>query len=78
MDKLLPYCWKQGAAAAVGAIDTLGGLAILCNTSSILLENFMATRGSITTDYKLIGFDKPGHLTNVYGPANIGEKAAFL
>jgi exonuclease III len=78
VDKLLPYCWKQGAAVAVDATGTAGGLAILWNTNSILLENFMATRGSITTDYRLIGSDKPGHLTNVYGPATTGEKAAFL
>ena len=78
VDKLLPYCWKQGAAVAVDAIGTSGGLAILWNTNSILLENFLATRGSITTDYRLIGSDQPGHLTNVYGPATIGEKEAFL
>ena len=78
MDKLLPYCWKQGATVVVGAIGIVGGLAILWNTSSILLENFMATRGSITADYRLIGSNKPGHLTNVYGPANIGEKVTFL
>jgi exonuclease III len=38
----------------------------------------MATRGSIAADYRLVGSDKPRHLTNVYGLANIGEKAAFL
>jgi hypothetical protein len=78
VDKLLPYCWKQGAAVAIDATGTAGGLAILWNTNSILLENFLATRGSITTDYRLIGSNQPGHLTNVYGPATIGDKASFL
>jgi hypothetical protein len=42
------------------------------------MENFITTKWSITTDYMLIGSNKPGHLTNVYGPANPRDKQAFL
>jgi exonuclease III len=78
VDKLLPYCWKHGVVVSVGAIGTTGGLAILWNTNSVMLENFIATRWSVTTDYRLIGSNKLGHLTNVYGPASIREKPSFL
>ena len=63
IDRLLPYCWRQGRAASIDAIGMAGGVAVL-------MENFYSTRWSITADYRLIGFDKPGHLTNIYGPAN--------
>jgi exonuclease III len=43
-----------------------------------LLENFITTKWSITIDYRLIGSNKPGHLTNVYSPANPRDKKAFL
>jgi exonuclease III len=78
IDRLLPYCWKQGEATSTAAIGTAGGLAILWNTNSLLLENFVTTKWSITADYRLIGSNKPGHLTNVYGPANPRDKQAFL
>jgi exonuclease III len=78
IDRLLPYCWKQGVAASIDAIGTAGGLAILWNTNAVLLENFFTTKWSITADYRLIGSNKPGHLTNVYGPASPRDKQAFL
>jgi exonuclease III len=78
IDKLLPYCWKQGAAVSIDATGTAGGLAILWNTNAVLLENFLTTKWSITADYRLIGSNKPGHLTNVYGPASPRDKQAFL
>jgi hypothetical protein len=53
-------------------------LAILWNTNSVLLENFLTTKWSITTDYRLIGSNNSGHLTNVYDPTNARDKKAFL
>jgi exonuclease III len=78
IDRLLPYCWKQGEATSTIAIGTARGLAILWNTNSLLLENFVTTKWSITADYRRIGSNKPGHLTNVYGPANPRDKQSFL
>jgi exonuclease III len=78
IDRLLPYCWKQGEAISTAATGTTGGLAILWNTNSLLMENFITTKWTITVDYRLIGSNKPGHLTNVYGPANPRDKQAFL
>ena len=70
MDRLLPYCWKQGEEISKEATGTAGGLAIIWNPNSVLLENFITTKWSITVDYRLIGSNKPRHLTNVYGPAS--------
>jgi exonuclease III len=78
VDRLLPYYWKQGVVASTDATGTVGGLDILWNTNMVLLENFLTTKWSITTDYRLIGSNKPRHLTNVYGPANPRDKKAFL
>jgi exonuclease III len=78
INRLLPYYWKQGGAVSIDATGTAGGLAILWNTNSVLMDNFCTTRWSITADYRLIGSDKPGHLTTVYGPATPRDKQAFL
>jgi exonuclease III len=78
MDKLLPYCWKQGKVVSIDATGTAGGLAILWNTNTIILDNFITTKWSIMADYRLIGSNRPGHLTNVYGPASPRDKQAFL
>jgi exonuclease III len=78
IDRLLPYCWKQGRVVLIDAIGTAGGVAILWNTNIMLMENFYATRWSITTEYRLIGSNKPGHLTSIYGPASPRDKQVFL
>jgi exonuclease III len=78
IDRLLPYCWRQGRAVSIDATGTAGGVAILWNTNVVLMENFYTTRWSITAEYRLIGSNKPGHLTSVYGPASPRDKQAFL
>jgi exonuclease III len=78
IDRLLPYCWRQGRAASIDATGMAGGLTILWNTNVVLMENFFTTKWSITADYRIIGSNKPGHLTNVYGPATPRDKQAFL
>ena len=52
IDRLLPYCWKQGVAASTDATGTAEGLAIIWNTNVVLLENFLTTKWSITADYR--------------------------
>jgi len=78
IDRLLPYCWKQGGMGSIDAIGTSRRLAMLWNTNAVVLENFFTTKWSITTDYRCIGSNKPGHLTNVYGPTSPRDKQAFL
>jgi Rad3-related DNA helicase len=78
IDRLLPYCWKQGKAVSIAATGTTGGLAILWNPNTNIMENFITTKWSITTTCRLIGSNKPGHLSNVYGLASTRDKKAFL
>ena len=78
MNKIFPYYWKQGVADLTDATSTTGGFVILSNTNAVLLENFLTTKWSITTNYRLIGSNKPGHLTNVYDPTSPRDKHAFL
>jgi hypothetical protein len=44
----------------------------------VILENFFTTRSSILANYRLIGSNKPGFLTNVYGPATPRDKTSFI
>jgi len=78
IDRLLPYCWRQGRASSIDAIGMAGGLAILWNTNVVLMEDLHATRWAITAAYRLIGSNKPGYITNVYGPAMPRDKQDFL
>jgi ribonuclease HI/exonuclease III len=78
MDRMIPYCWKRGGVVSLDATGTAGGLAILWNTNTVLLSNFCATKWSITAEYRLIGSNRPGQITCVYGPATPGDKHAFL
>jgi exonuclease III len=78
IDRLLPYCWKQGKVVSTVATGTAGGLAVLWNPSTTIMETFIMTKWSITAAYRLIGSNKPGHLSNVYGPASSRDKQAFL
>jgi mannosylglycoprotein endo-beta-mannosidase len=65
-------------AASIDAMGTAGGLTILWNTNEVIMENFFATKWSITAAYRGIGSNKPGYLTNVYGPANPRDRKDFL
>jgi exonuclease III len=78
MDKILPSCWKQGQGIYIVAMGAAGGLALLWNPNSVTMDNFFTTKWSISTAYRLIGSNKPGYLTNVYGPTNSRDKHAFL
>jgi hypothetical protein len=59
-------------------MGAIGGLTLLWNPSSVTLDNFFTTKWSISATYRLIGSNKLGYLTNVYGPATPRDKNAFL
>jgi exonuclease III len=78
MDKLLPYYWKQGKAVSTTATGTVGGLYLLWNPNTIIMENFITTKWSISATYRPIGSNKPSYLSNFYGPASSRDKRALL
>jgi hypothetical protein len=42
------------------------------------MEKFFTTRWTISTEYRLIGSNRPGFITNVYGPASQRDKITFI
>jgi exonuclease III len=55
-----------------------GGLAILWNPTTIILELAYSTTGMLSTHYRAIGSSKSGVITNAYGPQLTQEKYYFL
>jgi exonuclease III len=78
MNQILSRCWKQGKMMNIDSKGAVGGLAILWNPNTVLLENFFTTRWTISAEYRLIGSNKPGFLTNVYRPTTPGDKLNFI
>jgi hypothetical protein len=63
---------------ALDAKGVAGGIVILCNPTTIILENLFSTERILTTQFKPIGSDYTCFITNVYGPKQLTEKYAFL
>jgi exonuclease III len=78
MDRILTQCWKQANTIHTDSRGTTGGLAILWNPTILILEVFLTTRWTISTDYREIGSDKEGIITNVYRPPIQSDKKSFL
>jgi hypothetical protein len=70
MDRLLPYCCKKGKETSTMAKGIVVDLDLLWNPNTAIIENFIITKWSIMAAYRLIGSNKPGHLSNVYGPTS--------
>jgi exonuclease III len=78
MDRVLSRCWKQGKMICTDATGMIGGLAILWNPALCSWKISSPPRWSISVEYRLIGSNKPGFLTNVYGPASPRDKTTFI
>jgi exonuclease III len=74
----LQRCWKQAQYVEVDARGVAGGFAMLWNPTTVLLDNFFTSKWTITASFRLIGSNKQGYITNVYGPPRPGDKEAFL
>ena len=76
--QILTKCWKQEKIVEVDAKGTTGGLAILWNPTTILMEGFFTSKWTITTSFRIIGSNKTGYILNVYDPATEEDKESFL
>jgi len=74
----LQRCWTQAQHVDVDARGATGGLAMLWNPTTVLLDNFFTSKWTINASFCLIGSNKQGYITNVYGPPRLGDKEAFL
>jgi exonuclease III len=76
--QILSKCWKQAKLVEVDAKGAAGGIVILWNPSTILMEGLFTSKWTITTSFRLIGSNKPYFVMNFYDPATPGDKEAFL
>jgi exonuclease III len=74
----LQKCWKQANHVEFDAKGATGGLKMLWNPATVLLDVFFTSKWTITASFSLIGSNKLGYIMNVYGPTRPGDKEAFL
>jgi hypothetical protein len=65
VDHILAQCWRQAYSIHIDSRGSTGSLAILWNPSTIILDNVFTTRWTISVEYRAIGSDKGGVVTNV-------------
>jgi len=56
----------------------VGGIEMFWNPNTMLLDGFFTSEWTITASLRLIGSNKQGYITNVYGPPQPRDKEAFL
>jgi len=76
-EELFKRCWCHCNFIYTNSKGATGGLAILWNPASVILELTISMVGMLTTHYHAIGSSKAG-ITNAYGPQINQEKDHFL
>jgi hypothetical protein len=76
--RIFRKCWRNCNSYHTDSKGMAGGLAILWNPNSVILNQGLSTPGTLTTHYRAIGSDKDGWITNAYGPQTVPEKEIFL
>jgi exonuclease III len=77
-EDILKRCWRNCDSYQTDSKGASGGLAILWNPATVILDQGFSTSNTITTHYRAIGSDKEGMITNAYGPQNSQDKDLFL
>jgi exonuclease III len=77
-EDIIKRCWHKCESYQTDSKGSLGGLAILWNPITVILDQGLSTPCTITTHYIAIGSDKEGMITNAYGPQNNQDKDLFL
>jgi exonuclease III len=68
------WCWRQCSFVYNDSNGAAGGLTILWNPATIILDQYFSTTWTFSAHYRAIGSSKEGILTNAYGPQNNQEK----
>jgi exonuclease III len=77
-EDILKRCWRNCESYQMDSKGASGGLAILWNPATVILDQGFSTPSTITMHYRAIGSDKEGMITNAYGPQNNQDKDLFL
>ena len=78
LNSLIHRLWKGSQCIFVDSIGASGGLTIVWNPLEVEMDNFLATRCSITASLHILGTVVHGRITNVYGPQLPTQKTTFL
>jgi exonuclease III len=78
VDNIIKRCCCNCESYQMDSKGDLGGLAILWNPSTVILDQGFSTPCTITVHYRAIDSDKEGMITNSYGPQNSQDKYLFL
>jgi exonuclease III len=71
-------CWRGCDSLHTDSNGAAGGLAILWNPTTVIIDKPFSTCGHIMAHFKAIGSTKEGEITNAYGPQSTQDKEIFL
>jgi exonuclease III len=77
-EETFKICWRHCNFTYTDSKGAAGGLSILWNSTTIILEPAYSIVGMLTAKYRVIGSSKAGVITNAYGPQLNQEKYHFL
>jgi exonuclease III len=75
---LLQHCWRNLEVIALDAQGFSGGLSLARNRDTISLQDFSATRHTLTAFFHITGTNITGYVTTVYGPQTTPAKLSFI
>jgi exonuclease III len=78
VEDIIKRCWRNYESYQKDSKGASGGLAILWNPATVILDQGFSTPCTIIVHYRAIGLDKEGMITNAYGPQNNQNKDLFL
>jgi len=77
-EDILKRCLRNCESYKMDFKGVSGGLAILWNPFTVILDQDFSTPSTITTYYRAIGLDKEGMITNAYGSQDNQDKDLFI
>jgi exonuclease III len=78
VEDIFRRCWRQRKHYHLDSKGAAGGLSILWNPTTVIMDQALSTTNTLTAHYRAIGSDKDGIITNAYGPQSSQEKYLFL
>jgi exonuclease III len=77
-EEVFRRCWQHFLFIYNDSKGAAGGLEILWNLATVIIDQPFSTASTIFAHYRAIGSSKEGVLTNAYGPQNNQKKDLFL
>jgi exonuclease III len=77
-EDIFQRCWRTCNSIHTDSNGVAGGLAILWNPATVIIDQPFSTVGTLTAHFRAIGSNKEGMITNAYGPQSAQDKELFL